>query len=88
MSNMIRFLAALGGKVELSPGEYAAAVGMLDVGDILQKQALLDRDHVALNGMLGGRSKMWCLILSPDEQPAEEDAPADEPGGDEPLDSK
>jgi len=88
MSNAIQFLAGLGSKAALSPSDYAAAVGALDVEDTLQKQALLDRDHVALNEMLDGRVQMLCLILSPDDQPVrkEEEQPAEEPSEDFPSD--
>ncbi|HVR81746.1 MAG TPA: hypothetical protein VHF02_06665 [Luteimonas sp.] len=64
MSNVIRFLEAMGSK-ELSAREYAATVAALGV-DGPQRQALLDRDHVALNDLLGGRAKMYCMIVAPD----------------------
>lgn len=75
MSQAIQFLEALGSNpalVRLSAAEYAATVAALDV-DQVQRQALLDRDHEALNGLLGGREKMLCLILNPGEEPVRKD---------------
>lgn len=93
MSHAIRFIESLGcnpafGKV--SAADYANAVGSLEVGDE-ERQALLDRDFVALGGLLGGRPTMACMVWAPEEapmreeddqpdteQPAEEEAPATE----------
>lgn len=65
MSNIIRFLEAVGSK-PLSAAEYAATVSLLDV-DANERQALARRDHLALNEALGGREEMRCLIFSNDE---------------------
>ena len=62
MSNVIQFLAAMGGGPgKLSAAEYAANVSALDV-DAVQRQALMDRDQCALAGLLGGRAEMRCLV--------------------------
>ena len=65
MSNAIRFLEAMGSR-QLSAAEYAATVAALEV-DAPQRQALLDRDQTALSALLGGRPKMYCLIVAPNE---------------------
>ena len=80
MSNVIRFLETLGNnpaQSRLSAAEYAAAVAVLDVDDA-ERQALLNRDQVALNDLLGGREKMLCLVWPSDEPGKEDDQPGDE----------
>ena len=83
MSNVIQFLAALGSRPAMTAADFAATVGELDVGDA-QRQALLDRDQDALNGLLGGREQMLCLIMNPGDEPVRKDddgseeAPGDE----------
>lgn len=70
MSNVIQFLESMGQDAALgsmSPEEYTAAVKALGVDDIA-KHALLNRDHEALNGLLGGRMKMMMVLV-----PAEDD---------------
>ena len=66
MSNVIRFLEAMGSK-QLSASEYAATVAALEV-DALERRALLDRDHSALNDLLGGRKKLLFAILAADDE--------------------
>lgn len=61
MSNVIQFLEALGSKPAPSAANYAANVVALDI-DVTQRQALLDRDQTALNGLLGGRDEMRCVV--------------------------
>lgn len=61
MSNAIRFLEAMGSRPVLSAVEYTATIEALDV-DGAQRQALLDRDHAALNDLLGGRAKMRFFV--------------------------
>lgn len=65
MSNVIQFLETLGTNQALSPADYAATVATLDI-DSKQRQALLDRDHAALNELSEGRGEMCCMILTPD----------------------
>ena len=75
MSNVIQFLESMGrnpGMTRLSAADYAATVALLDVHDE-QRDALLNRDHDALNGLLGGREKMVCAVWSPEEQPVRRD---------------
>ena len=70
MSNVIQFLESMGKNAALgnmSPVEFAAAVKALGADDVAQ-QALLNRDHEALNGFLGGRAKMMMMLV-----PAEDD---------------
>lgn len=66
MSNVIRFLEDMGGMPALTAAEYAANVAALNAGTP-QKQALLDRDPDALNGLLSGRKKLLCAIFAEDE---------------------
>ena len=82
MSNVIRFLESMGSNpslAHLSPAEYAASVAALEVDDA-QGRALLDRDAVTLNALLGGRPKIYCSQFAPErreDQPAKrEDDPA------------
>lgn len=87
MSNVIRFLEAMGGNpalARLSAAEYAAAVASLEVGTA-QHDALLDRNGAALSDLLGGRATMYCsLFPGKEDEPSkrEEDQPVDEPGED------
>lgn len=88
MSKVIQFLESLGSNpalTRLSAAEYAATVAALDLDDE-QRQALLDRDHDALNGLLGGRGQMLCLIMNPEEQPVrkDDDEPEEAPSEDTP----
>ncbi len=73
MSNIVRFLETLGGQPKLSAGDYAAAVALLQA-DEPQREALLAADADALNGLLGGRVRMVCMI-APSEEEAPERAP-------------
>ncbi len=75
MSNVIRFLESMGNDssfARLSPAEYAATVALLDVGDS-QQRALLDRNHVALNDLLGGRHKVLFAVFAPDDDEKKDD---------------
>jgi len=88
MSNVIEFLETLGSNpamTRLSAADYAAAVAALDV-DEAQKEALLNGDRDALNGLLGGRDTMLCVVFSPDgdEQKDDEQREQDEPTKDAP----
>lgn len=65
MSNVIRFLEALGQNPAVSAAAYSAAVSVLDL-DAAQKQALLVRDTNKLNNMLQGRAVMRCMVATPD----------------------
>lgn len=69
MSKVIQFLEILGRNQALSSAAYAATVAALDV-DSQQRQALLKRDHAALNELSDGRSEMCCMILTPDGEPS------------------
>jgi hypothetical protein len=51
------------GSKPFAAGEYAATVSALDVDAALQK-ALMECDQEALNGMLGGRKTMCCLVVA------------------------
>ncbi len=70
MSNIIQFLESMGKDAaagNMSTEEFTAAVKALDVDDVAQ-HALLNRDHAALNEVLGGRMKMMMMLV-----PAEDD---------------
>lgn len=66
MSNVIQFLETIG-RSPVSAREYAASVNALDV-DAAQQQALMHRDHAALNALLGGRTKLFCSVLAEEDQ--------------------
>jgi len=55
------------GRTPVSAADYAASVATLNV-DASQQQALLSRDHAALNALLDGRAKMHCFVVAADEQ--------------------
>lgn len=68
MSDSIRFLEMLGGKPAIaSLGMQAEQVAGLDV-DEAQRNALLAGDGAALSRLLDGRSAIYCMISTPDEQ--------------------
>jgi hypothetical protein len=70
MSNVVQFLEALARNPKpLSAEDFAAAVADAQL-DQASKEALLLRDANALNELLGGRTKMICMIA-----PAENDEP-------------
>lgn len=85
MSNVIQFLEALGSNpalTRLSAADYEAVVASLDA-DGAQQQALLHRDQVAINGLLGGRAERMMLAqYAPEEQPFRKDD--DQQDGDQP----
>lgn len=85
MSQVIQFLASLGGnRVIHSASDYAATVAALDTTDAY-REALLDRDHVELNDLLGGREKLFCVVYAPDQQDNEDGGePPPEPVEDAP----
>lgn len=65
MSNIIRFLETMGSR-PIPAADYAAMVAALEVG-APQREALLDRDHDALNELLDGRRQLKCAIFAADE---------------------
>lgn len=65
MSTTVRFLETVGSK-PLSAADYSAAVAMLEI-DAPQRQALMDRDQIALSGLLAARDKMCCYIVAAGE---------------------
>jgi hypothetical protein len=82
MSNAIQFLESLGRNPALiqRPIEfYMEAVAALEV-DEAQRQALLSKDHVALNSLLDGRVRMLCAVCAPDDN--EQDSVPDSGDGD------
>jgi hypothetical protein len=84
MSNVIQFLESLGRNPanDLSSADYAAAVAVLEIDDS-QRQALLDRDHVALNDLLGGRAKVYCLVAPAENEPQQDDQQESDDDGQE-----
>lgn len=91
MSDVIRFLETLGSNpsfAKLSAAEYAATVSLLSANDG-QRQALLNRDHLALNDLLGGRHKLMCVIFpADDEEQKDDDQRDDEPAKETPPESE
>ena len=86
MSNVIQFLEVMGrnpGVHGAFAADYAASVALLEIDDA-QRQALLARDATALNSLLEGQAKMFCIISTPDEE-APDEAP-DLPDAGEPID--
>ena len=82
VSDSIRFLEMLGGKPaiacrDLQAGEIAG-LGI----DEAQRNALLAGDGPALSRLLNGRSAIYCMISTPDEQePLREPDKRDDDGG-------
>lgn len=82
MSAVLKFLEAMGrtsSTAAMSDSEYAATVARLDI-DAAQRRALLDRDHAALNDLLGGRATMFFGLV-----PAENDDEPQPADGEEPT---
>lgn len=88
MNNVIAFLDRMGREPSLArlpADEFAAALEGAGLDDA-PRQALLDRDADALNGLLGGRHKMMCMLFPAEgdddkkqgEEPEESDQPDDE----------
>ena len=89
MSSVIQFLEAMGrnpGVHGASAADYAATVALLEIDDA-QRQALLACDATALNSLLEGQAKMFCIIATPDEE-APDEAPDRVPDTDEPVDPR
>ncbi|MDZ4348304.1 MAG: hypothetical protein U1A22_02070 [Xanthomonadaceae bacterium] len=86
MSSTMQFLETLGRDAALSrmsPAEFAAAVDGLDADDSV-RQALLERDATRLGDLLGGRQKMWCALVLPDDAPEEEQQQENDEDSDQP----
>ena len=92
MSKVIQFLESMGSNASMrrmSSESYSAAVAALDV-DQSQRDALLQRDHAALNALLGGRAAQMMMSLFPVEEPqrqGEEKKEEDGEGDDKPTES-
>lgn len=87
MSNVIGFLEQMGKNAALSRlegEEFAAAVDALGLDDA-PRQALLARDHEALNALLGGRLAMTCMLFPADDDNKKDDEQED---GDSPDDDE
>lgn len=87
MNNVIAFLERMGrdpSLAKLPAAELAAVVQDLGLDDA-PLQALLDRDADALNGLLGGRHKMMCMLFPAegDDQKKQDDEQED---GEQPED--
>lgn len=68
MSNVVKFLEALGGRAASSDEVgYVEGVARLDVTPE-QRDALLRRDPVALGQALGARATVLAYIVSPDDE--------------------
>jgi len=78
MSNAIQFLEMLGrhpALIHAPAAAYENAVAALEIDD-RQRSALMDRNHAALGELIRGRTKMMCIICTPDEN--EQEAVPDE----------
>jgi hypothetical protein len=78
MSSVVSFLesVARGG---VPDADYDSAVAALPI-DEHQRNALMQRDHIALNALLGGRPTMFFGVMAPDEEPFTDEPPfEDEP---------
>lgn len=81
MNNVIAFLERMGrdpSLAKLPEDELAAVIDAAGLDDA-PRQALLDRDADALNGLLGGRHKMLCLLFPAegDDQKKQDDEKED-----------
>jgi hypothetical protein len=86
MSNVIRFLEALGadaGMARMSILEYQAAVAALDLTPE-SSLALVERDPKRLEADLGARPQMLCVVFAPDNSPNEDEALPSEGDGETP----
>lgn len=66
MSNVIRALETLG-RTPMGANHYAATIATFAL-DQEERKAMLDRDHAALNELLGGNKKMVFAIMAADEE--------------------
>lgn len=66
MSNVIRALETLG-RTPMPASHYAAVIGSFAL-DQEERKAMLDRDHAALNELMGGAKKMVFAIMAADEE--------------------
>lgn len=68
MSSVTRFLETLSCNpvIAAMPDAYARSVADLQIDDHV-RSALMARDAAGLVDLLGGQSKMFCLIATPDE---------------------
>ena len=93
MSNVIAFLEKMGSQAGLagqSQEDYIAAVDALGLDDA-PRQALVDRDPAALNGLMGGRLQMMSILFPADgdeqKDGEEQEGDGEEPTQDEPKES-
>lgn len=78
MTSVVRFLEGIA-RSGMSHADYDAAVAALPI-DEQQRSALIQRDQVGLNNLLGGRPAMFFGVMAPDEQPFTDEPPIeDEP---------
>jgi len=66
VSNIIQALETLGSK-PMHASLYAATIDSLVLGRE-ERKAMLDRDHAALNELMGGPKKMVFAIMAADEE--------------------
>lgn len=89
MSNVIAFLEAMGqdaAKSRLQGEEFTAAVDALGLDDA-PRQALLQRDAVAIGDLLGGRHTVLCALFPADDD-NQKDNDQDDDKGDSPDETK
>jgi len=90
MSNVIQFLEAQGRRpacMNVSEEAYAEVIASLDV-DAAQREALKDRDATELNRLLDGRTKMYCVIMQPNEEDEQSSTPDEQDGDSVPDDEE
>jgi hypothetical protein len=88
VSAVIRFIESIGQNSSarhMTAADYDAAIKTLGIGEE-EAVALRGMDSTAISDVLGGRSKMICMIWAPNQQPGKED---DQPlEGDVPLEEE
>lgn len=77
MSTILQFLETMGRNPRMTAQQYGDAVQALDLA-APERDALLARDHDALNRLLGGRAAQMMMILFPVEEPTRQDEQKDD----------
>lgn len=89
MSNVIQFLEAMGSNsmlARMSEKDFSEMLATVEVGSSA-KQSLMERDAAALASLMDARPMMFCWVAAPDQdQPNEQETPAEEEDGDKQQD--
>lgn len=83
MTSVVSFLESLASDARMarmSAMEYAEVVGEVDLPES-SRSALMAKDVETLAFLQGIKTRMWCMVFSPDQKenpdiPSEDDAPA------------